>query len=137
MSYAAKATAGTTVSVTISGTPTVILGIVSFSGPGGDKAQIDTTPLNATAKTSVSGAMDWGSIDMQLMFDSTETAHTYIRTQASTANTSDTLTVASSDNGTETGTYTGYFKGWRMEYGKDAVILANVGFVCSGAPSFA
>lgn len=135
MSYAAKSTAGTTVAVTISGSPVTINGIASVSGPGGDKEEIDITALSDTAKQKIAGQMDWGSIDMEMFYDSTDTGQAYVFTQATTANTTDTLTITSSDNGAASIACSGSFKGWRWEFGKNAGVLARVSFVLSGAPS--
>jgi hypothetical protein len=81
--------------------------------------------------------MDWGSVELEITFDGSESAHSHIRTQASTANSTDTLICEMSDNNKTKMTLAGSFKGFRLNQQKNAAHIANVTFVCSGAPEFA
>lgn len=137
MAYQATTTAGTVLKVTIAAVPTVIDGIISYDGPGGDKEEVDLTPLNSNAKVKGTGAMDWGQVDVEMFYDSTVASHTYIRDQAKTPNTTDTLTLELSDSGAEVMTCTGSFKGFRYSGQKAAGNIVRWSFVLNAAPSFA
>jgi hypothetical protein len=135
MPYAAKSSAGTVLKVTISGTPTAIPGVQGISGPGGDKEQIEVTALSDTAKKFIAGHADFGSVTFTIFYDQSEASHVHIFTQYSTANTTDALTIESSDNGAANIACAGSFVGWEFDYSQNAPITARVTFRLSGAPT--
>jgi hypothetical protein len=126
MPYAASHTAGTLVKIKISGTYTLIPGLQNFTNDGGEKGEIDTTPLNATAKTSVGGTPDYGTWTGELAWDPGDTVHQALAARyATTPAPTEDFEITMTDVGAATVQFFGYIKRFNPTYDKESFNKSN------------
>lgn len=123
---AASHTAGTLVKVKISGVFTLIPGLQNFDNDAPDKAEIDTTALDATARTSVGGTPDYGTWSGVVAYDPASSVHQYLKTRYDTTpSPTDDFEITMSDAGAAVVTFSGYIKKFAQSIGKDDFNKAN------------
>jgi hypothetical protein len=133
MSYAAWSTAGMTLSVTISSVVTAIPGVegIPTVSPG-QKTQIDTTPISATASTSVVGLPSPGTMNFTLMYDPDDTTHQYLLASFNSAgNAAEVWTITCTNVGDSTLVFSGYISQMDFNFAKNAVASCNVSVALS------
>lgn len=114
MAYKASPSAGTIIAVNINGNFTTIPGVDGCQPFGSVKAMIDTTPLDATAKTFTGDVPDPGSMKFAVMLDVSDATHGYLNTAAATPGQTDQWKVTPSK---QTGTPKTYaFNGELMSF---------------------
>lgn len=134
MAYAAWSTAGMTLAVTISAVVTTIPGVENISVSPGQKPQIDTTPISATASSSVVGVPSPGVLTFNLMWDPGDTVHQYLLANYNTAGgVDDTWTITCQDAGDATISFTGRIQDFPMTFDKNATGKASVSVALSSA----
>lgn len=109
-------TAGTLVQVNISGTFTNIDGIESFSGPSGEKTEIETTSLADTAATFLAGLPNYGDLQLNCMDNPADAGNAYMLTRFNASNVTDQFKIILPFTGTgNTLTMNGYLKSWKLD----------------------
>lgn len=133
MAYAAWSTAGTQLAVTISSVSTSIPGVegIPTVSPG-QKPQIDTTPISATASSSVVGVPAPGTVNFNIMWDPGDTVHQYLLASFNAAGgTNETWTITCNDAGDATVGFTGYIQSFDINLDKNAVAKASIAIALS------
>lgn len=109
-------TAGTLVQVNINSVFTNIDGVESFSGPSGEKAEIDTTSLADTAATFLSGLPNFGDLQMNCMDNPADAGNAYLLTRFAASNVTDNFKIILPFSGTgNTLAFNGYVKSWKLD----------------------
>lgn len=126
---------GSLVKVTITGTPTTIGQLVSFSGPNATAASIDTTGLATTAKTSIAGMPDWGDFSFVANLDHSDTTHAKLITSFN-AGTIDTWGLYYADTNAATVTFSGHITSLTFaEAAVDNIVRVNCTVKVTAAPT--
>ena len=121
---------GTTVTIDA----TAIGNVVSYTGFDGESTEIDTTTLSSTAKEFEIGLEDFGTFQMELLADQTDTGQAALRT-AKTARSTDTYVVTFSDDWTAT--FSGLVKSFTSTGGVDDVDKSSASIRITGTVVFA
>jgi len=110
--------------------------VTSISGPDGSVPEVDVTNLSSTGKEYIGGLPDFGSVTLEVIFDSATvtTMHSQIWTDF-LAQTVTTYQIRLSDSPQTTITFTGYPNQYSWNLGVDAAVTASIGFKISGAPA--
>lgn len=115
---------------------TLVTEVVSVSGPGGERAEIDVTPLEETgAKRFIADIADAGSLEIGLNFDGANAQHQLLQgdfytTPANTRNFQITL------SDTTVVDIVGEVTQFSMDAQPGAAVTATVSIKVIGAPSF-
>jgi len=109
-------TAGTLLQVNINGSFTNIDGVESFSGPSGEKSEIDTTSLSDTAATFLAGLPNYGELQLNCMDNPADAGNAYLLTRFAASNVTDQFKIILPFSGTgNTLTFNGYVKSWKLD----------------------
>lgn len=109
-------TAGTLTQVNINGVFTNIDGVESFSGPSGEKSEIDTTSLADTAATFLAGLPNYGELQLTCMDNPADAGNAYLLTRFAASNVTDNFKIILPFSGTgNTLAFNGYVKSWKLD----------------------
>lgn len=123
---------GTTLSIGV--VPTLIAGLVSYSGFDGESTEIDTTTLSSTAKEFEIGLEDFGNFGVELLSDLADPGQAAMN-QAKTDRTLDEYILTFSD--LSTATWSGYVKSFTQTGAVDDVDKSSATIRISGTVVFA
>lgn len=134
MSYAASAASGAKIQVNINSALTTIPGVEGIPAFGAEKSQIETTPIDATAKTFIGDVPDYGEVTLNLMWDPADTVHQYLATSAATPAKSEGFKVI---YGSNNATFAGEVMSFKPSFNKGSAKVAECKIKLSSAVTFA
>jgi len=110
--------------------------VTSISGPDGSVPEVDVTHLFSTGKEYIGGLPDFGSVTLEVIFDSktTSTMHKQIWDDF-LAQTVTKYQIRLSNSPQTTITFDAYPNQYSWSLGVDAAVTASLGFKISGAPT--
>lgn len=112
-------------------------GVISFSGPGGEAAEIDITDFDSSAKSFIIGLRDEGSITLELLRDTSNVAQTdMIAARATRAKRKfcvdfSTNVMSATVIGSRL-TFDGYVKGWSYSGSIDDALKVSAAIRVTG-----
>lgn len=115
-----------------SDTFTTIVGVVDFSGPGGEATVIDTTHLGSTAKEKLIGLRDEGQLSLSMNYSSGDAGQAALRA-AQASRTLKNIKITFADSGAETADFKAYVLGGALSGGVDSKVESNVTLEITGA----
>ncbi|SRR5579885_2586800 len=129
-------TQGTSIEIEHSDTPGTFIKIgrcVSFDGPGGKAAIIDTTDLDSTAKEKLPGLPDEGSFSLVLNYNSKDNGQKEMQA-ARTAQALRHFRVTFTDTGKAE--FDAYVMEWKLSGRQDSKVEANATLEITGAVTY-
>jgi len=134
MPYAAHATQGTQLKVSISSVFTNVPGVEDIDGPGGEKQEIDVTAISDTATQTVGGIRDYGEMTFNLFYDPADTTHQYLHTSfASSSNAIEAWKVVLPDAGAAELAFSGWIKTFKHQNSRNSGGMVQVAVRLTGA----
>ncbi len=121
-------TQGTILKIGDSGSPeafTTIPNIVDIDGPSAAATEKDATTLASTAIESRPGLVDWGSLNLEMMWDERDTVHAGMRADFN-AKTVRNFQLIDAGSPTKTYSSTGWIKTLPANYSLNELVRASV-----------
>lgn len=129
--------AGTVIQVNINGNFTTIPKIDGFTIQTAGKPTLDSTGLEDSAKTKVTGLPDNGTASATVHFDPRDSTHAYLFTRGQTANTEEMMKIILPFSAAKNVvTFNASVQNMGMTLEKDATVKAPISFELSGAITF-
>ena len=124
---------GSLLKVSISAAYTTIAQQVTFTGPSGSAAQIDTTTLSDTIGKKAVGIPKWGEARVTVNWDPADSTHQYLHT-AFTSGSLESIKIVYADPGVADDVFSAYVAGIEEgQAGQDDLIQKTFVFAITGS----
>jgi len=111
---------------------TAIPSVVSIDGPTATNEEIDTTHLGSTARESIGSLPDYGSMNLEVMWDERDATHAAMRTDFQNR-TVRNYQVIDTGSPQKTGNFSGWIKTLPQSYNANDVVRGSIEIRLTGA----
>ena len=113
---------------------TTVENVQGLTLTGGNKDTVESTAIDATAKTYADGLPNFGTVQVRLADDPTKTTHQNLFTDYTSSNTSRYWKVGHPASGTVGDlTFAGPVTGWEVDMSQNGLIVTTVTIQVSGS----